>query len=463
MLFSRLFLSFIVVFAMGAQAATVTPQEVREIATEVYLYFYPMISMEISRQQMTNIEPGKVPGFGPMNMFHHMRAFPDAQFRAVVRPNFDTLYSSVWLDVSKEPMLISMPATEGRYYLLPILDMWTDVLAAPGTRTSGTEAQVTAVLPSGWKGKLPKGVQNVVQSTTPYLWLIGRIQTNGPKDYEAVHRIQDQMSVTPLSKWGHKWTPPAFKPNAEVDMKTPPLEQVNSMQAERYFALGAQLLKKNPPHLTDWSQVERFRRIGLKENGKFETSHLSAENRKALEEGATLGLKRMKEKLPTIGAVVNGWSMNTTTMGVYGNDYLKRAIVAMVGLGANQPEDAVYPLALTDKDGKPLTGDKRYVLHFEAAQLPPNWAFWSLTAYDEQGFQIPNELNRFALGDRDALKFNADGSLDIYVQSTPPAADKVSNWLPGPKAGTMGLTLRIYAPKPEVLDGRWSPPAFIRK
>jgi hypothetical protein len=457
-------------FATTAMAATakkqepnaLTATEAKELATEAYLFFYPLMSLEISRQQMTNVEAGKMPGFGPANQFHHMRAFPEANFKAVVRPNFDTLYSSAWLDVSKEPLIVTMPATDGRYYLLPVLDMWSDVIGAPGKRTSGTEAQKTAFVLQGWKGTLPKGVQRL-EMTTPYSWMIGRIQTNGPADYTNVNKIQDQMSITPLSQWGQKYQAPKFKFNPSVDMKTPPLEQVNGMSAEKYFALASALLKKNPMHITDWSQNERLKKLGLDSKGSFNANQFSSEVRQALEEGAKAGLVLMKEKVPTLARVANGWSMNTDTMGVYGNYYLKRAIVAMVGLGANQPDDAIYPMLLVDSKGRTTTGDKNYVLHFNADQMPPNTAFWSITAYDSDGFQVANELNRFAIGDRDQLKFNKDGSLDLYFQHKRPSEDKVSNWLPTPASGPVSLTMRIYAPKAEALDGRWAPPAVVRQ
>ncbi len=163
--------------------------------------------------------------------------------------------------------------------------------------------------------------------------------------------------------------------------------------------------------------------------------------------------------MPTLARVVNGWQMNTDTMGVYGNYYLKRAIIALVGLGANQPEDAVYPLNVTDADGKAMEGTNKYLMHFAKGELPPAGAFWSITMYDEEGFQVANKLNRFAIGDRDELKYNADGSLDIYIQNESPGAEKESNWLPSPAKGTLGVTMRLYAPKAQVLDGRWAPPA----
>jgi hypothetical protein len=180
-----------------------------------------------------------------------------------------------------------------------------------------------------------------------------------------------------------------------------------------------------------------------------------------LERAAPDARKRMKEKIPTLARVVNGWQMNTDTMGVYGNYYLKRATVALVGLGANLPEDAVYPLNLGDADGKPLTGANKYVLHFAKSEIPPVAAFWSITLYDKDGFPTANALNRNAIGDRDELKFNADGSLDLYFQDESPGKDRESNWLPAPTEA-FNLTMRLYAPKLEIRDGRWAPPAITK-
>jgi hypothetical protein len=237
------------------------------------------------------------------------------------------------------------------------------------------------------------------------------------------------------------------------------LKQINEMPALKYFEYGAELMKQNRPHLTDWSIVARLKRIGLEPGKSFDGGKLSSELWKR---GPAAGLKRMRDKVPTIARVTNGWSMNTDTMGVYGDYYLKRAIVAMVGLGANQPEDAVYPLNVSDAEGNPVTAKNNYVLHFSKNDMPPANAFWSLTMYDAEGFQVANPINRFAIGDRDALKFNADGSLDLYIQNQSPGRDREANWLPSPKSGELGLTLRLYAPRLEALDGRWNPPPIGR-
>jgi hypothetical protein len=433
-------------------------EEAEVIAQEAYIYLYPLILMDITRKQLTNLDPKSSPFGGPANAFTHIRAFPTAEMRAVVRPNFDTLYSSAWLDLTNGPVVVSTADTGGRYFMLPMLDMWTDVFAVPGKRTNGTGAANFALVPPGWSGKLPGDVQQIDAPTT-YVWIIGRTQTNGVKDYEAVHKVQDGFKITRLDDWGKTPQKVQQKIDPSVDTKTEPLRQVNGMPALDYFKYGAELMKKNPPHATDWSIIARMMRIGLEPGTIFNGSKVSAD---ALSKGAAAGLKLMQDKIPTIARVTNGWAMNTDTMGVYGNYYLKRAIVALVGLGANQVDDAIYPLNVSDADGKPVMAENKYVMHFTKDELPPVGAFWSLTMYDAEGFQVANPVNRFAIGDRDALKFNNDGSLDLYIQNENPGPDKESNWLPAPKSGKLGLTLRLYAPKPQVADGRWNPPPIKR-
>ena len=445
--------------AIAQTGGGITEQETYEIGVEAYVYLHPLITMDVTRRVITNLPAGVKPGLGPKNIFHHMRAFPTAEFREIVRPNFDTLYSSAWLDLTKEPMVVSAPDTAGRYYLLPMMDMWSDVFAVPGKRTSGTKAANYAIVPQEWSGNLPKDMERI-ESPTPHVWIIGRTQTNGPKDYEAVHKVQDGYTITPLSQWGKKVVPEQAKFDSTVDMKTSPAEQVLTMPAAKYFGYGAELMKVNRPHVTDWSTLARIKRIGIVPGESFDFAKASPAVKAALERAVVDGLQLMKDTLPSLAPAVNGWQMNTDTMGVYGNFYMKRAIIALVGLGANQTDDAIYPLNLSDADGKPMEGEKRYVLHFSKAELPPVDAFWSVTMYDAKGFQVANKINRFAIGDRDALKYNADGSLDIYIQHESPGKNKESNWLPSPAKGVLGVTMRLYAPKAQALDGRWVPPAI---
>jgi hypothetical protein len=440
-----------------AGVAALSPALAQEIAQEAYLYLYPLVLMDLTRKQLINLDPKTNPMGGPANAFTHIRAFPTAEMRAVVRPNFDTLYSSAWLDLTQGPVVVSNADTDGRYFMLPMLDMWTDVFAVPGARTSGTGAADYAITPPGWTGALPQGLQRIA-APTPFVWVIGRTQTNGVADYDAVHEVQDGYRVTPLVDWGGAPRKPQQQIDPSVDTKTEPMRQVQAMSAADLFRYGAALMQLNPPHATDWSILARMRRIGL-EPGRFDAGKAGPE---VLGKATTAALQLMRDTMPKIARITNGWQMNTDTMGVYGDYYLKRAIVAQLGLGANQPDDAIYPINVADAEGKPVMAENRYVLHFAKGATPPVNAFWSLTMYDAEGFQVANPLNRFAIGDRDPLVFNADGSLDLYVQHDSPGGDKEANWLPAPVQGALGLTLRLYAPRPEVATGRWNPPPFKR-
>src|SRR6185437_14200288 len=440
----------------ASRADPITPEEAHAIGVDSYLYFYPLVTMDVTRQQLTNVEAGKSEIGGPMNMFANVQAFPTADMRVVVRPNFDTLYSSGWLDLTKEPMIVSAPDTGGRYYLLPMLDMWTNVFASPGWRTTGTQAGNFIVVPPGWTGSVPADFTRI-DAPTPYVWIIGRTKTDGPPDYDAVHKIQAGYKITPLSQWGKPAQPVAVKIDPTVDMKTPPKTQVDTMPAGKFFAYAAELLKVNPPHLTDQPIIAQLKRIGIEAGKSFDLGRAEPAVRKALESAPGEAQQLMAWKLPTLARVTNGWSMNTDTMGVYGNYYLKRAMIAQAGLGANLPEDAIYPINLADDTGRPLDGANKYKLHFDKGDTPPVNAFWSVTLYDNEGFQVGNPLNRFAVSSWMPFRFNADGSLDLYFQSETPGADKEANWLPAPK-GPFNLTMRLYAPRSEALTGKWNPP-----
>jgi hypothetical protein len=459
--FFSLILAGWLAFTAGGQAEPITEAEAHAIAVEAYVYFYPLITMDVTRRQFINVEAGKELGKGPMNMFHNMPVYPPGDFKGVVRPNFDTLYSIAWLDMTQGPVVVSAPETHGRYYLLPMLDMWSDVFASPGWRTTGTQAANFLLTPPGWTGSVPAGL-TPIPSPTPYVWIIGRTRTDGPTEYDAVHKIQAGYKVTPLSRWGMAEETPKAQIDATVDMKTPPKVQVDTMRADKYFAYAAELLKTNPPHSTDQPIVARMARIGFHVGQSFDVRKLEPAVQKALAGAAEDALQLMKWKAASLARVVNGWSMNTDTMGVYGNYYLKRAIIAQAGLGANLAEDAIYPLSLFDDGGKPIVGTSKYSVHFNKEALPPVEAFWSFTLYDEEGYQVPNTLDRYALSSWMPFKYNADGSLDLYFQNESPGQDKEANWLPAPK-GPFGLTMRLYGPKSDALTGKWNPPPVTKE
>ncbi len=442
------------------KARTIGEQEAHAIGVTAYTYFYPLVTMDLTRKQLTNV--AKEEGMNaPMNTFASLTAFPRADMKAVVRANFDTLYSSAWLDLTGEPMIVSVPDTQGRFYLLPMLDMWTDVFACPGWRTTGTQAADYVLVPPGWSGSLPAAAVRI-DAPTPYVWIIGRTKTDGPDDYAAVHRVQAGYKITPLSRFGRTADPVVGVVDAGVDMKTPPKVQVDTMGAGVFFAYAAEILKLQTPHITDQPILAQMRRIGIERGKSFDIDSVDPAIKAGLATAPEEALKLMAWKVSSIARVANGWSMNTDTMGVYGNYYLKRAIVAQIGLGANLPEDAIYPLSLADDFGNPMHGGSAYILHFDKGATPPVDAFWSVTLYDGDGFQVANRLNRFAVSNWMPFEYNSDGSLDLYIQSASPGGDKEANWLPAP-AGAFNLTMRLYAPKSDALTGKWNPPPVIKK
>jgi hypothetical protein len=447
--------------AKAAAEAAAKEKEALEVGVEAYVYGYPLVTMEMTRRVSTNVD--KPEGTrAPMGHFVRLREYPTAAFRDVTAPNADTLYTIVWLDVSKEPWIINQPDMKGRYFLMPMLDGWTTVYAVPGKRTTGTGAQKYAITGPGWTGTLPSGVTEY-KSPTGIVWLLGRIYCTGtPQDYKAVHALQDQFSAVPLSAYGKPYTPPPGKVEPSVDTKTPPRDQVNAMDAASYFKLLAELLKTNPPTAEDAPMVAKLAKIGIVPGQDFDAGD------PAVAKGLAGAPKAGQEKITAWfkGSVAggdataeNGWTFSTKT-GVYGTNYLQRALITWFGLGANRPEDAVYPTSEVDADGKPYSGANKYVLHFNKGEMPPVDAFWSLTMYDAEFFFYANPLNRQNLSSRDKLKANPDGSVDLYVQNESPGKDKESNWLPAPRDKFV-LMLRMYWPKekpPSIIDGSWKVP-----
>lgn len=440
---------------MMAGAANLTKAEAQEIAREAYIYAYPLVLSDVTRQTSTNVE---VPSgsTAPVNQLSHMREFPDENFTVVVRPNADTLYTVLTYDVRKEPLVFSVPASEGRYFLLPWLDYWSNVFTVPGTRTTGNEAQKFAIVGPSWVGEIPKGVREYRSPTGSGL-LIGRTQTNGKSDYKAVHAFQDGMSAVPLSAYGKPYTPPKGVVRKNQNMEAPP-DQVDQMSADVFFTLFAELMKDNAPNAYDAPIIDRMARLGIEPGSSFNFSQAPAVVRDALNAAPEAASKQIKTIFQNSGELINGWRAHKTAIGTYGTDYLHRAGVAYAGYGANVVEDAIYPTINVDASGKPLSSNKKYVLHFEKDEIPPVNAFWSLTMYDERQLFTANPIKRYAIGDRDKIAFNKDGSLDIYIQREAPGDGKESNWLPAPAKGEFSLMLRLYSPKAQVMESAWSIP-----
>ncbi len=464
--FSRGLFAFLLFFgvegpvAAESSAPALSPEETYALARDAYLFAYPIVSMDVTMRQSTNVPDATTVNLrAPVNQFAHARAYPKADEKDVVRYNFDTLYSMAWLDLSSEPIILSVPDTQGRYYLLPMLDMWTDVFSVVGSRTTGAKAANYAIVAPGWSGALPAGVEKIV-APTPVIWILGRTKTDGPADYDNVHKVQDGYRLTPLSQWGKAYAPPKSLPtDPSIDDRTPPLVQVNSLDGVAMLTRLAQLLAKHPPHGNDDPILFRLRALGIEPGKPFDAAKLAPDTIATINKAAKDALAYLPAAMLKAGDHVNGWNIGRENMGTYGTSYLRRAIIAIGGLGCNLPEDAIYPTSFVDGKGKPLTGANKYVLHFDKGKTPPADAFWSITMYDKDGFQVSNPIDRYAVSSHDDLKFNADGSLDIHVQAKSPGKDKEANWLPAPKAAFQP-TMRLYSPRAEALDGSWAPPPF---
>lgn len=438
---------------------SIPADEAEAIATEAYIYGYPLVTMEITRRVMTNVSHPEEHS-APMGQFANSRKYPDASFKAVTALNADTLYSTAWLDLFQEPYVLHVPDVGDRYYLMPMLSAWTEVFAAPGTRTTGTKKADFLIKGPEWKGNVPQGMKQI-KSPTNLVWILGRTYSTGTLgDYAAVHAIQDQYKLTPLSEYGKEYSPSSNTPEANVEMSIAVRTQVDHMSAETFFGMLSLWMGSNPPAAEDAALINRLKKIGIVPGKIFLMQGMDPAIVKALEKGREAGLNKIQEASNKIGGKENGWTVTTDT-GNYGMHYLRRAVTAAIGLGANKPEDAVYPFTEVDVEGNPLTGQSKYVLHFDKGGLPPVNAFWSLTMYNDKFFFADNSLNRYTLSPRDPLKYNEDGSLDLFIQQEVPEEGKKSNWLPAPKDKFV-LMLRLYWPKEEVLKGSWKPPG-VRK
>jgi len=457
MIAKRLVLATLVLVAVITAMLLVMKDKIM-LGAEAYLYGYPLVMMETTRIQSAKY-------IGPENQLRMVRQFPNAQFKDVVRPNVDTLYTTAFISMKEGPWAFEMPANNKRYELMPFMDAWTNVFASPGTRTSGNQGGTYLLAGPEWNGQVPKGM-TLLKSPTDMVWLIGRTQTNGTADFATVHELQNRLRLS-------KWPQPPDSLSASTDSKRDaqpswqvstepsltPVAQMKALNTTEFFNRLMKLMVSNPPSPEDAPLLARLAQLEIKPG---QAVHLSGSNALSFSLGRWIANQRVMKALNT-KAQDGSWSYPPLNLGRYGTDYNTRAAVAMVGLGANLPEDAMYPNTALDHQGKALNGKHRYRLHFAANALPPVKAFWSITAYGADEFLIDNPLQRFAIGDRDPLVFNADGSLDLWVQATPPSQkEAAANWLPVQMGAPFLLNARLYWPEDKALNGQWKMPVVER-
>ena len=450
---------------MSSKSVTIQqPSAVEEAvstATDAYVYGYPLVTMDMTRKRLTNVARPDA-GHAPVGQLLKFRSYPPADNHAVTAPNADTLYTTAWLDLSNEPWIFGIPDMADRYYLMPMLSGWTDVFQVPGKRTTGTKAQAYAITGPGWSGTLPAGLTEY-KSPTAMVWILGRIYCTGtPEDYAAVHALQDKFTLVPLSSHGKPYTPPpGLVDTTAADESKSVRDLVDEMDTKTYFTYLAELMKTNPPSDADAPIVAKMARIGLVPGQDFDPGKLDAFDKDAINAVPKEALLQIMTHFRVMGKNVNGWLFTTET-GLYGTGYLNRALITAIGLGANRPQDAIYPTSERDATGKEYDGaSNKYVMHIERGQFPPVDGFWSITMYDANYFFVPNALDRYTLSARNQFVTNPDGSVDLYLQADAPGKDKEANGLPAPRAKFIPM-LRLYWPKatpPSILDGSWVLPA----
>jgi len=433
--------------------------EATQIAVDAYIFAAPMVLMDYRRRIYTNVSGGDGRAArGPVNQFTHRRTFPDATEKDLVAPNHDTLHSTAWFDVREEPVVISIPDAADRYFFVTLLDAWTDVFASLGTRTTGSEARAFVLVGPRWSGIVPDGLE-LLHAPTSFGWIIGRTRTT-VETYVEVNAFQDALCVVPLDRWRRSYSSVLGRVDRSLNVKATPAAQVRALNAADFWKAFGQAWVTNPPHANDYPMVHRMERLGIKSRRAIDLANVSTQTRNALTSAIPIAQQRIDDAYARMGLCANGWRTRDYPVGTWGTGYLRRAAAAFQSIGSSVPEDAIHVVGESDSEGRPFDGSAQYVLHFSKEELPPANAFWSLTMYDGQMSYAWNSIERYALGDRDSLQFNADGSLDLYLQPQSPGADKERNWLPTPTSGAFIPVLRLYWPGELALDGKWSPPAL---
>lgn len=423
-----------------------------EIASEAYLYFYPLVIMEVTRRQIAGLAP-KMSYDNTTNRFTHNRRMINDKWRSIARSNVDSLMSSAWADLSNGPAELTLPAAGDRYHMFQLLDMWTDTYAVVGTRTVGNHGAVVKIAGPGFEDVTKGDADVVLHCPTPTTWIIGRTNVHNEEDLVHALSFLDQISlIAPTVKT-------AINAEIEVALDVPPVTQVEKLTSAQYFEFASSLVLREGVHESDGSVILRMRHLGIELDQQFCFADVNENIQLALDKAPRLGRERIRNIAR--GNSIPCWTTSSGSIGYYGNDYTSRAIIARFGLAANPPEDAIYISSTGDSSGDKLDGSRTYKVHFPAGELPPAHSFWSLTVYDREGFLMSNRLDRFSLRNRDNLFYNADGSLEIFTGPECPDGAPESNWIPTIK-GAIDYSIRLYTPTQKYRNGQWTPPLIER-
>lgn len=422
---------------------------------QAYLFSYPLVLMDATRIAMEQQNPNAPSS----NHLNHLRELPTHEFRTVVRPNNDTLYSIAWFDLSDEPQIISAPEMDDSYYVLPFMDAWTNVFSTVGTRTTGNQATQFALVGPDWKGELPASLHRI-DSPTNMVWMIGRTEVKDLNNPQPVFDLQNEFRLTGLENWQLGfWRENIQAVATPTNIETPlsPPDEVAALDASAFFNRFSALLINQYASKNDQPAIDNLTDLGVVAGQYFNPNPLDEWlMNKAIKVAHQKLLEASTQRKPN----EDNWFVIRDGIGHYAQDYTTRAFIALFGLGALPPEEASYPNTSHDSNHQTLDGQYRYRIHWDREQLPPVNAFWSLTIYDDAGYMIENPINRYRMGSNNDLNWNADGSLELQLQSSAPDTTS-ANWLPVPQ-GEFNIVLRMYWPQPDFLENNWQLPIIER-
>lgn len=464
-IFGLLLMASSILLVTSCEGPSRKRSQMEQLSREAYAFGFPLVLMDTSSKYMAAIsrssdKQSKV----PMYKFYHTRKVRETRYHDIASLDNDMIYSTAWLDLSKDPVVLTVPSSGKRFYVGGLIQGWSDIFGVVGTRATGNKKQRFLLSGPQWKGKTPEGMKPL-RSSTNLVWVPIRIDASGGADGSSARAFQEGLRLTPLSLWGkNRSTLRMVDIDQGLDLKKTPRDQVFAMSAEEYYSKLCALMVDNPPAPLDAAFVEKLHTLGITPSKNFKFKDLPAETQLALNE-STKGAKNFilshQGSFSPVGRLVNGWTMPLSDAG-FGTDYYRRAFEAYQGLGNLPPQDGFFPVAYEDNMGQQLMGENSYQITFEKDQLPPVNGFWSMTLYQLPDIKlVETSLRRYSLGQYNRLKYNPNGSLTIYVQPTNPGRDRESNWLPSGK-GNYQLTLKMYWPKKEVVEGRWTPPLVER-
>ncbi|WP_248730380.1 DUF1254 domain-containing protein [Pseudomonas sp. MWU13-2517] len=449
--------SLSILMSTGAWADfTATPTEARAIAKEAYLYGYPVVEMYKTLYTQA-VDKGGANFKAPFNHIGNTAQVVTPKDTAIPTPNPDTPYSFVWMDLRKEPQVLTLPKIEdNRYYSVQLIDLYTQNIAYLGTRSTGNNGGHFMIAGPDWKGQQPVDIDRVIYSESNIAYALYRTQLFDEKDLGKVKQIQSGYKVQPLSGYVKQ---PAPAKVAKIEWPKPMATMTEGPQLFRYLNF---MLSFASPQDSEKDLLARFAKIGIAPGAPFKVNQLTAEQRKALEDGIADGKAEFaafkKDKIDT-HQVSHGDLFGSRDR--LKNNYLYRYAGANLHMFGNSPDEAAYLTYSVDSEGKPANGARHsYTVHFAKDQLPPADAFWSLTMYEAKTkLLVPNHKKRYLLNSRmlPNFKLDADGGLTLALQHHEPPKAEQSNWLPAPP-GPFYAVLRIYLPKPEVANGQWQLP-----